>query len=143
MKTPLRFVLPLLMLAAGTAFAGESFVIVERASNEVTLHRGKKADALGDLIVFANPVYDAGNHAQVGTDEGYCIRVVVGKSWECFWTLQLKDGQITSQGPDFDSRDSTMIVTGGSGRYAGARGVLTVHPRPDKETAYDFRYELL
>jgi hypothetical protein len=131
------------VFAAADAGAGETLVVVERASNEVTLHRKNKADGLGDLLVFANPIFDAQNGAQIGSDEGHCIRLVVGKSWECSWTLIMKDGQIMSQGPDFDDGDSTLTITGGTGKYAGARGVLTVHPRADKETAYDFRYDIL
>jgi hypothetical protein len=125
------------------AIAAESFVVVERATNEVTLHRGKAGDALGDLIVFANPVFDIRNVAQIGTDHGHCVRVAVGKSLDCFWTLILKEGQIMSEGPVADAGDSTLAISGGTGKYAGARGVLIVHPRADKETAYDFRYELL
>ena len=55
---------------------------------ETTVDLGAKGDSVGDLLVFANKVFDAANKTQVGTDQGYCVRTVVGKSWECFWTLQ-------------------------------------------------------
>ena len=123
--------------------AGEQLTVVEHPTDEKTINlSGKNKDAVGDLLVFANPVFDAGNKAQVGTDQGYCVRTVVGKSWECFWTLILKEGLITVEGPFFDTGDSTFVITGGSGRYAGAKGAMKLHWRDAKGSAYDFVYEL-
>ncbi len=126
------------------AFAGEQIVVVERPVGETTLHLGAKGgDSIGDLLVFANKVYDAANKTQVGSDQGYCIRTVVGKSWECFWTLNLKAGQITVEGPFMDVGDSLLAVTGGTGKYAGAKGSMKLHPRDATPTGYDFTYDLL
>jgi hypothetical protein len=36
-----------------------------------------------------------------------------------------------------------MVVTGGTGKYAGAKGDMKLHARDAKSTAYDFLYELL
>ena len=77
------------------------------------------------------------------SDQGYCVRTVVGKSWECFWTLTLKAGQITVEGPFLDEGDSLMSVTGGTGKYAGAKGSMKLHPRDATPTGYDFTYDLL
>jgi allene oxide cyclase len=125
------------------AFAKEQIVVVERPVGETTVDLGAKGDSVGDLLVFANKVYDAGNKAQVGTDQGYCVRTVVGKSWECFWTLTLAAGQITVEGPFLDTGDSLMVVTGGTGKYAGAKGSMKLHPRDATPTGYDFTYDLL
>ncbi len=126
-----------------TAAASESFKVVEHADTDTTIDLGKKGDSVGDLLTFANPVFDATNTTQVGTDQGYCVRVVKGKSWECIWTLMLKDGQITSEGPFYDDGDSIMAVTGGTGHYAGAKGSLKLHARDAKGSAFDFSYDLL
>jgi hypothetical protein len=123
--------------------AAERLAVVERATTDTTVDLGAKGDSVGDLLTFANPIYDAANKTQLGTDQGYCVRVVVGKSWECFWTLILAGGQITVEGPFSDSGDSTMVVTGGTGKYAGAKGSMKLHPRDAKATSYDFLYELL
>ena len=130
-------------LAVLPVMAGEQIVVVERPVGETTVDLGAKGDSVGDLLVFANKVYDAGNKTQVGSDQGYCVRTVVGKSWECFWTLTLKAGQITVEGPFLDEGDSLMIVTGGTGKYAGAKGSMKLHPRDATPTGYDFTYDLL
>ena len=143
----MRLSIRLLALAAALvtlpAFAKEQIVVVERPVGETTLDLGAKGDSVGDLLVFANKVYDAGNKTQVGSDQGYCVRIVVGKSWECFWTLTLKAGQITVEGPFLDEGDSLMSVTGGTGKYAGAKGSMKLHPRDATPTGYDFTYDLL
>jgi len=135
----------LAMLVPLAAMAGERLHVIEHADSDTTTHvgTGTKADALADQLTFANPVFDAANKTKVGTDHGWCVRVVVGKSWECFWTLMLKDGWLTVEGPFYDSGDSTFVITGGTGKYAGAKGQMTLHDRGTKPTTYDFVYELL
>jgi len=131
------------LLAALPAMAAERISVVERPLNETTLHRSGDRDLVGDQLVFANKVYDAANKVEIGSDQGYCVRTVAGKSWECFWTLVLKAGQITVEGPFMDSGDSLFAVTGGTGKYAGARGSMKLHPRDATPTGYDFDYDLL
>jgi allene oxide cyclase len=130
-------------LAAIPALAAEKIQLVEHADTDATLDLGVKGDSVGDLLTFANPVYDVANKTQVGSDQGYCVRVIAGKSWECFWTLRLKEGQITIEGPFYDAGDYVMAVTGGTGKYAGAKGSMKLHSRDAKGSSYDLTYELL
>jgi len=117
--------------------------LVERAATDtVSLHGGAGADNVGDVLTFANPVYDAGNTQVLGQDHGYCVRLVVGKSMECHWTLMLQHGQIMADGPVYDSADTLMAITGGTGAYRGVRGEVLIHVRDAKATAYDFHYRL-
>jgi hypothetical protein len=130
-------------LSALPAFAAEQIKVVERPVGETTVDLGAKGDSIGDLLVFANGVFDSANKTQLGSDQGYCVRTIVGKSWECFWTLTLKAGQITVEGPFMDEGDSLFSVTGGTGKYAGAKGSMKLHPRDAKASSYDFTYDLL
>src|ERR1700730_14335103 len=133
----------LAVLAAVPALAAEKIQLVEHADTDATLDLGAKGDSVGDLLTFANPVYDATNKTKVGSDQGYCVRVIAGKSWECFWTVLLENGQITVEGPFYDTGDSVMAITGGTGKYAGAKGGMKLHPRDSKGSSYEFSYELL
>jgi len=121
-------------------YAAEQIKVVERAVGETTIDEGKK---VGDMLIFANGVFDVANKTQIGSDQGYCVRTVVGKSWECNWTLMLKGGQITVEGPFSDAGDSMLTVIGGTGKYAGAKGSMKLHPRDAAATSYDFTYDLL
>src|SRR3984885_3001962 len=102
-------------LAALPAFAAEQVKVVERPVGETTVDLGAKGDSIGDLLVFANGVFDSANKTQIGSDQGFCVRTIVGKSWECMWTLTLKAGQITVEGPFMDEGDSLFAAPGGTG----------------------------
>lgn len=131
------------VMAALPAFGAEQIKVVERPVGETTVDLGAKGDSVGDMLVFANGIFDAANKTRIGSDQGYCVRTLVGKSWECFWTMTLKAGQITVEGPFLDAGDSLLVVTGGTGKYAGAKGSLKLHPRDATPTGYDFTYDLL
>jgi hypothetical protein len=120
----------------------ELLKLVERAANDTVTDTGEKGDSVGDLLTFANDVYDEANAEKAGTDNGWCIRTAVGKAWECFWTLTLKGGQITVHGPFLDGRDSVLAVTGGTGDYVGVTGEMKLHARNAEGTEYDFHYTL-
>jgi allene oxide cyclase len=132
-----------LAFVAAPASAAERIEVVERALTDATLDLGAKGDSVGDLLTWGNPIFDAANKTQIGTDQGYCVRVVVGKSWECTWTTLLKDGQIMVEGPFYDDKDSVFTIIGGTGKYAGARGSMKLHARDAKATSYQFIFELL
>lgn len=133
-----------LLLTGSVAVAGEKIALVEHPVNETTIHTAKPGtDAVGDILSFANPVFDAANKTQVASDQGFCVRTVVGKSWECMWTMMLKDGTITVEGAFHDTGDSIFAVTGGTGRHEGAKGHMKLHARSGGPEAYDFTYELL
>lgn len=122
--------------------SAETIKLVERATTDAVTDLGASGDSAGDLLTFANEIYDEGNAKAVGSNNGWCIRTVVGKAWECFWTLNLAGGQITVQGPFLDAGDSVLAITGGTGKYAEAEGEMKLHARDDKGGEYDFVYEL-
>jgi len=126
---------------AGAA-ADETITLVERAASDTVTDLGAQGDSAGDILTFANEVYDKDNAKKVGSDNGWCARTVAGKAWECIWTTTLADGQITVEGPFYDTADSELAVTGGTGEYAEASGSLALHARNDKGTEYDFVFKL-
>lgn len=138
--------LAVVLLAATSGQAAEAaakkLALVERATTDTVTDTGAKGDSVGDILTFANPIYDAKNEKELGSDNGWCVRTVAGKAWECFWTLSLADGQVTTEGPFLDGKDSVMTVTGGTGKYSGAKGEMKLHARDEKGSAYDFVYTL-
>ena len=137
-------VLGLFAVAPGplSADTKQTIRLVERATTDATTDTGEKGDTVGDLLTFANQVFDEKNATQVGTDQGFCVRVAKGVSWECFWTLTLADGQLTVEGPFLDAGDSVLAVTGGTGAYSAAEGQMKLHARNAAGSEYDFLYEI-
>lgn len=107
----------------------KTITIIEHATTDTTTDTGAAGDSVGDVLTFANDVFDAANTAKVGTNQGYCIRVVAGTSYECTWTTFLADGQLVVSGPFYDAKDSTLAITGGTGRYRNARGTMDLSAR--------------
>ena len=143
---PLATCTAVLLAAVTVGSAGaqtaRTITVIEHATTDVTTDTGKRGDSVGDVLTFANTVFDAADTKKVGTDQGYCVRVVAGSSYECNWTLILPRGQIVVEGPFFDAKDSTLAITGGTGGYAGARGSMRLHAlKGGKE--YRFAYRLL
>jgi Allene oxide cyclase barrel like domain len=121
---------------------GKALTVIEHATSDTTTDTGVEGDTVGDVLTFANDVFDAANAQKVGTDQGYCLRVVAATSYECTWTTFLPGGQIVVAGPFYDTKDSTLAITGGTGRYRNARGTMDLHSRADgKEFAFVFHLE--
>jgi hypothetical protein len=119
--------------------------LIEHAETDTVRHIGppKEEDSVGDVLAFANPVFDEADKKQVGSDNGSCIRTAVGKAWECIWTLKLDEGQLTVEGPFYDGgKTSQLAITGGTGSYEDASGEMTLKARDPEETEYDFIYEI-
>lgn len=108
---------------------GRTITVIEHATTDTTTDTGAKGDSVGDILTFANEVFDAADATKVGTDNGYCLRTVAGAAYECNWTTLLEGGQITVEGPFLDAKDSTLAITGGTGRFRGARGEMELHSR--------------
>jgi allene oxide cyclase len=121
---------------------GRVLTVIEHATTDVTTDTGAAGDTAGDTLTFANEVFDRADAHNVGTDQGYCVRVVVGESYECNWTTILASGQITVEGPFLDAGDSTLAVTGGTGRYRDAGGVMKLHSL-ENGTKFAFEFHLV
>jgi hypothetical protein len=126
----------------GRGHDGKVIHVIEHATTDaVTNHADGAADSVGDVFTFANDVFDMSNAQKVGSDQGYCVRMIVGESWECVWTTFLPRGQITVEGPFYDARDSILAVTGGTGAYSHARGSMELRSRAGG-TEFDFIFHL-
>ncbi len=120
--------------------------VIEHATSDHVIDTGKKGDSSGDLLTFHNKVFDSTDATQAGTDQGTCVRESPkAGSWECMWTTSLAGGQITVEGPFYDSKDSVVAVTGGTGTYASATGSMDLHcyPGGDGVGRCDFTFNLL
>ena len=116
--------------------------VVEHAITDTEIPTGGGKDVKGNILTFNNPVFDAADQKQVGHDEGFCTRIAPKEGiWECLWTTFLAGGQITVQGPFYDTRNSVLSITGGTGAYRSARGEMVLRSRNGGKE-YDFIFKL-
>jgi len=133
--------------AAGTvpagAGAGPAVIrVVERASTDEVADVGAPGDSPGDLLTFANRLYDETNSTKIGRDQGSCIRISVARGiWQCSWTAWLGGGSVTVEGPFYDSRESNLAITGGTGAFHDATGSMHLGFRADP-AEFDFIYRI-
>lgn len=89
---------------------------------------GAPGPTVGDLLVFRDRLFDPVSHQQVGVEGGTCTitDVQAGFQTHCVGTVMLADGQICFQGLATDAAVKPLAVVGGTGKYQGASGVLTL-----------------
>lgn len=133
--------------AAGTVPAGAGagptvIAVVERAITDEVIDVGAPGDSAGDLLTFANPLFDETNTSKVGRDQGSCIRISPDRGiWQCSWTSWLGGGSVTVEGPFYDDRGSTLAITGGTGSFHDATGTMRLGFRSDP-AEFDFVYKI-
>jgi allene oxide cyclase len=137
------------LMAAAPSYAktphasGKTVHVIEHAITDTEVPGVGGKDVKGNILTFNNPVFNTANTKQVGHDEGFCTRLQVKLGiWECLWTTFLKGGQITVQGPFYDTRNSELSITGGTGAYEGARGQMDLKSRNGGKE-YDFIFHLM
>ena len=147
------------MLVAGAALAATAIVVslisvaaagpgltrlhvVERATTDTVIDLEANGDSSGDLLTFHNEIYDETDQSVVGSDQGDCVRIEVGVSWECRWVTTLSDGSITVEGPFLDAGPSVLAITGGTGAYRDVGGSMRLVAR-EGGTEYDFIFRVI
>jgi allene oxide cyclase len=151
-----RLVIPVVVLAGVVAViavnaaakdkpagpGGHAIHVIEHATSDAVTN-GTAGDDAGNVLTFANPVYDRKDTHQVGSDQGYCVRIVVGQTWECNWTTFLPKGQITVEGPFSDNGNTRVAITGGTGKYRNARGSMELNYHNPSGTEFDFVFHVI
>jgi len=120
---------------------GGSIHVIEHATSDAVTN-GSAADAAGNVLTFANDVFDSADKDKVGSDQGYCVRIVVGETWECNWTTFLSGGQLTLEGPFSDTGNTVAAITGGTGKYRNAHGWMELNYHNAAGTKFDFVFHL-
>ncbi len=122
--------------------------VIEHAITDTEVPVGTQGlNQPGNLLIFHNPVFDAANAKQVGSDQGDCIRIVVTttvRTWECRWVTFLNGGAITVEGPfsELPNQQTVLAITGGTGKFQNARGQMILRARNPGETQFDFIFQL-
>jgi hypothetical protein len=105
-----------------------SFEVRSQIENVKVVDNAPAGDSPGDVLVFTEKLFDSRGR-QIGSDAATCVRLFDVTSL-CTGLYKLPGGQVMVQllqpGP---TGTYDQAVTGGTGRFAGARGTVTVEQR--------------
>lgn len=148
------FLLLFVALFCSTSFAhvnvhsqAKKLTLIEHAFSDTTVFAAgaNGRDALGNLLVFNNTMFDSTDSHQVGTNQGSCVRSAVGWSWNCGLSVTYGAGDAAIffylNGPLFDANPSSTIVftatqPGGESTFVGHGSITAL---PNKR----FRFDLI
>ena len=108
----------------------------------------------GDMRVVNAPLYNASGKQKVGRFDVVCVSTDPAEEAnekyhmaQCTYTYTLAGGEITAQGvsafPKLSEIPSTAVdaVSGGTGKYAGVRGEVSLQTRANKAiSAFTFHF---
>jgi hypothetical protein len=123
-----------LALSAGPAAAkGHGRTITIKATSKIdqvqVVDNAPTGASAGDVLVFTEKLYNA-HGKQIGSDAATCVSLFDGTSL-CTGAYKLPGGQVMVQlvqpGP---TGTYDQAVVGGTGRFTGARGKVTVDQQP-------------
>jgi hypothetical protein len=108
------------------------------------LDLGEPGDSLGDQFIFSDDLFRGGEKVGTAGGVGTLVRLepMVAATIQFVATARLPKGQITLQGlVRFTDGPSTfkLAITGGTGRYRDASGVLIAEEVSETETQLTFR----
>jgi hypothetical protein len=111
----------------------------------VQIDLGEEGDSNGDIQTWTSPLMDESGES-IGKSSGTCITSDLENSWyECQWTFHLAEGTLTVAGTETDQEEGDIFelpVVGGTGKYAGAHGILRGSYTTEDEETYLYTYHL-
>jgi hypothetical protein len=117
--------------AAGPA----TLVLVEHGDDISLIDQGEPGPSVGDLTIWGpNPLFSEDNASDTGaTTQGTCVTLHVLETCLANETIIFPDGStLQIQGVELADGSSLRTIIGGSGRYLGAAGTVTVSPSEDQ-----------
>lgn len=126
--------------AAGASAKTFTLKATSKVTKAQIVDNAPAGDSAGDLLVFTEDLFNA-RGKQIGSDAATCVRLFDATSL-CTGVYKLRGGQVMVQllqpGP---SGTYDQAVTGGTGRFEGARGRVRVAQSP-KGDRFTFKLRL-
>ena len=115
----LALVLVVLVVPAAATAATTTLHLTEKQTFQHYVDKGAKGESPGDIRTFGGTVFQ--HDTKIGHDR---IRCVVAAS--CDAQVWIPGGSLISKGFAANGPSFSAKITGGTGKYANARGTVTV-----------------
>jgi hypothetical protein len=88
------------LIAPGRATAApQELILTEHATTDAVTDTGASGDSAGDILTFANEVFDAEDRDRVGSDQGMCVSTVAGRRGSASGRCRCRPGRLLSRVP--------------------------------------------
>ena len=104
-----------------------TIVVTEHATTDATTDTGATGDSAGDVLTFANDLFDQADTTKVGPTRATASASSPAPRTSATGPRSSRGGQLVVEGPFYDTKDSTLAITGGTGVYRKARGQMDLH----------------
>ncbi len=124
---------------------GRTLTVLTKTRQEKVVDLDPQGASQGDMRVVNAPLYDASGKEKVGRLDLVCVSTDPADEAnekyhmaQCTYTYTLAGGEITAQGvsafPKLSKIPPTVVdaVSGGTGKYAGVRGEVSLQTRANK-----------
>ena len=124
---------------------GRTLTVLTKTRQEKVVDLDPQGASQGDMRVVNAPLYDASGKQKVGRFDLVCVSTDPADEAnekyhmaQCTYTYTLTGGEITAQGvsafPKLSKIPPTAVdaVSGGTGKYAGVRGEVSLQTRANK-----------
>jgi hypothetical protein len=119
------------LASASSSGGGQTFTVIEKSTGGKFVDLGKKGFGVGDEFTFASDFWNTAQTRKVGHSNGYCV-VISATRDHCFATARFHGGTLEAEGGNLSSAsDFSLAITGGTGKYRGANGQVTIHSLSD------------
>jgi hypothetical protein len=135
--------------SAGSDSTASTLHLYEHDTSQASIDLGAHGDSEGDQFIFAGDAFDRKGGTMLGRAGGSCTTMSTGAKGEvlCVVNFALRHGEIATQGllvaaDLFGGKKLTYPITGGTGRYRGARGQASVQIPQDVPHLADANFTL-
>ncbi len=124
---------------------GRTLTVLTKTRQEKVVDLDPQGATQGDMRVVNAPLYNQSGKQKVGRFDLFCVSTDPADEAnekyhmaQCTYTYTLAGGEITAQGvsafPKLSKIPSTAVdaVSGGTGKYAGVRGEVSLQTRANK-----------
>ena len=127
-----------------TAAEARTLTLLVKTRDEQVVNLKPLGPSQGDIRVVNAPLYDQSGKKKVGRYDGFCVLTDPSNNThvtQCLTTVTLAGGEISTQGVNSRAslgaslnatQNRTDAITGGTGKYAGVRGEVSLERRGDK-----------
>jgi len=133
---------------------GRTLTVLTKTREDRVVDLKPQGTSQGDMRVVNAPLYNASGKQKVGRFDVVCVSTDPADEAnekyhmaQCTYTYTLAGGEITAQGvsafPKLSEIPSTAVdaVSGGTGKYAGVRGEVSLQTRANKAiSAFTFHF---